>query len=102
MPFSGALMLSEKDNVATSLEDIEAGGEATVRLGKEVRSIKALEMIPFGLKVAVADIGNGSHVIKYGESIGVASSNIKKGELVHIHNLEGGRGRGDLAKGGSK
>jgi len=102
MPFSGVLMMSEKDNVATSLEDMEAGGEATVRLGKEVRSIKTLEIIPFGLKVAVADIGKGSHVIKYGESIGVASSSIKKGELVHIHNLEGGRGRGDLAKGGSK
>ncbi len=102
MAFSGALMLSDKDNVATTLEDIPEGAEVAVRLGTEVTTIKALGKIPFGFKVAVADITKGAHVLKYGQSIGIASSNIKKGELVHIHNLEGGRGRGDLAKGGSK
>ena len=102
MPFSGALKLSDKDNVATTLEDIAIGAEVAVRLGGEVTSIKALGKIPFGFKVAVVDITKGAHVLKYGQSIGIASSNIKKGELVHIHNLEGGRGRGDLAKGGSK
>jgi len=102
MALSGALMLSDKDNVATTLEDIEAGAEVAVRLGGEVTNIETLERIPFGFKMAVADIAKGAHVLKYGESIGIASSNIKRGELVHIHNLEGGRGRGDLAKGGSK
>ncbi len=102
MALSGALILSDKDNVATTMEDIEAGAEVAVRLGGEVTSIEALEKIPFGFKVAVADIAKGTHVLKYGQSIGIASSDIKSGELVHIHNLEGGRGRGDLAKGGSK
>jgi len=102
MPFSGALILSEKDNVATTLEDIEAGAEVAVRLGGKVISIEALVRVPFGFKVAVVDIAQGTHVLKYGASIGIASSNIKRGELVHIHNLEGGRGRGDLAKEGSK
>ena len=102
MAFSGALTLSDKDNVATSLEDVEPGAEVAVRLGGEVTSIKALERIPFGFKVAVADIGKGAHVVKYGESIGLALSDIRRGDLVHIHNLEGGRGRGDLAKGGAK
>ncbi len=102
MPFSGALKLSDKDNVATTLEDVETGVEVAVRLSGEVTSVKSLEKIPFGFKVAVADIAQGTHVLKYGESIGIASSNIKTGALVHIHNLEGGRGRGDLAKGGSK
>ena len=69
MPFSGAVMLSDKDNVATTLEDIEAGAEVAVRLGGKVTSIEALEKIPFGFKVAVADIAKGTHVLKYGESI---------------------------------
>jgi len=102
MPFSGAVMLSDKDNVATCLEDMEAGAEVAVRLGGKVISVKTSEKIPFGFKVAVADIAKGDHVLKYGESIGIASSNIKSGEMVHIHNIEGGRGRGDLTKGGSK
>jgi len=93
-------MLSEADNVATAIEDIEAGMEVPVRLGREVTKIKALERIPFGFKMAVADIAKGARVVKYGEPIGIASSDIKKGESVHVHNLEGARGRGDLARGG--
>lgn len=100
MASRGALMLSEADNVATAIEDIDAGTEVPVRLGREVERVKALERIPFGFKMAVADIAKGARVVKYGESIGIASSDIKKGDLVHVHNLEGARGRGDLAKGG--
>lgn len=95
-------MLSEADNVATAIEDIDAGTEVPVRLGKEVKKINALERIPFGFKMAVADISKGARVVKYGESIGIASSDIKKGQLVHVHNLEGARGRGDLARGGAR
>ena len=50
------MMLSEADNVATAIEDIEAGTEVPVRLGREVTKTKALERIPFGFKMAVADI----------------------------------------------
>ena len=41
------------------------------------------------------DINKGEHIIKYGESIGGATSNIKKGDYVHVHNLESLRARGD-------
>ncbi len=34
--------------------------------------------------------------MKYGECIGAASCDIKKGDYVHVHNLEALRGRGDL------
>jgi altronate dehydratase small subunit len=34
-------------------------------------------------------------VIKYGETIGLATSDISPGEHVHVHNVEGQRGRGD-------
>lgn len=102
MASRGALMLSAKDNVATVLEDIEAGTDVPVRLGREVRNVKALERIPFGFKIAVVSIAKGAEMVKYGEAIGIASVAINEGEMVHIHNLEGVRGRGDMAKGGSK
>ncbi|MFQ5997215.1 MAG: UxaA family hydrolase [Dehalococcoidales bacterium] len=98
----GALIFSPKDNVATLLEDVKPSAEVPVRLGKEVSKIKASESIPFGFKIAVSDIAKGANVVKYGEAIGIASRDIKQGELVHIHNLEGARGRGDLTKGGAK
>jgi altronate dehydratase small subunit len=97
-----ALKLSEKDNVATSLTDIEPGAEVQVRWGKNAIKIQSLEKIPFGFKVALDDIDQGSNVIKYGETIGIASQNIKQGQLVHVHNVQGARGRGDLAKGDAK
>jgi len=95
-------MLTAKDNVATAVQDIEANTEIEVKLGREVRKVKALDRIPYGFKIAVADIPKGSQVFKYGEAIGVASSDIKKGQQVHVHNVGGARGRGDLAKGGAR
>jgi altronate dehydratase small subunit len=35
---------------------------------------------------------------KYGQMIGRASAAIAAGEHVHVHNVEGVRGRGDLAE----
>ena len=99
MPARGALMLSEKDNVATLLEDAAPETGVLVRLGSDTRTVSARESIAFGFKIAVSDIARGAAIIKYGETIGIASSDIKQGDMVHVHNLEGGRGRGDLAKG---
>jgi len=94
-------MLSEKDNVATAIEDLAVDTDVPVRLGREVRHVRAVEEIPFGFKMAIAEITKGNTVVKYGEEIGIATSNIRKGEKVHIHNLAGARGRGDLEKGGA-
>ncbi len=99
MTARGALQLSEKDNVATLIEDAVPGTGVFIRLGKETSTVKAGESIPFGFKIALTDIAKGAAIIKYGETIGIASRDIKRGEMVHIHNLEGGRGRGDLMKG---
>ena len=44
--------------------------------------------IPRGHKVALTDIKKGERVIKYGESIGEATCDIKKGDWVHTHNLK--------------
>ena len=102
MASKGLMMISDKDNVATALLDIEPENEVLVRLGRKTMTVKSLERIPFGCKMAIVDIAEGASVVRYGESIGVASCDIKRGELVHIHNIQGARGRGDLAKGGDR
>ncbi len=94
-----ALKLEERDNVAVSLADIEPGMEVRVKWGKEVTSLTSSEKIPFGFKVALTNLKKGSKIIKYGETIGLASQDIQQGQLVHIHNIEGARGRGDLTRG---
>lgn len=102
MAFKGAMMLSENDNVATCLEEVSKGMPVEVQLGEKTRVVTATEAIPFGFKVATSSIPKGSAVKKYGESIGIASEDIREGDLVHIHNLEGARDRGDLVKKESK
>ena len=41
-----------------------------------------------GHKYAVCDIKQGSEIIKYGQPIGIAQTDIKKGEHVHSHNMK--------------
>ena len=86
-----AMIIDAKDNVAVAIEPI-AKGDAAVYVceGKEV-SLSALEDITIYHKLATRDIAKGEPVVKYGEHIGVASSDIKAGEHVHVHNVEGHR-----------
>ncbi len=93
-----ALILTAKDTVANALEEVAAGEVIAARIGDEIRLVTALDRIPFGFKVALEDVPLGGEVYKYGEVIGRASQPIKRGQLVHVHNLEGARGRGDLRR----
>ena len=47
----------------------------------------AIENIPYSHKVALEDISQGMEARKYGETIGFALSEIRKGAWVHTHNL---------------
>lgn len=44
--------------------------------------------ISSGHKIALADIKAGEPIIKYGNRIGIAKIDIKKGEHVHVHNIK--------------
>ena len=96
MSVKDALIMKRVDNVATVIQDVEVDDVVVARLGKENFTIKAREKIPFGFKVAVKSISKEESILKYGEVIGKARTKIEEGALVHIHNLEGTRGRGDL------
>jgi altronate dehydratase len=85
------IVISDRDNVATALEPLEAGRPLTVG----GRTVVVREAIPSGHKVALRPIAAGDAVIKYGGSIGIATADIDQGALVHAHNVESTRGRGD-------
>ena len=63
-----SVIINKKDNVGICLEQTEN--------------------IPVGHKYALKDIKKGEFVIKYGEVIGRATTDIKAGEWVHTNNLK--------------
>jgi altronate dehydratase len=87
-----ALVISERDNVATALQPLEDG--RVLEIGGV--SVTVREAIPPGHKVALRAIEAGEAVIKYGSPIGTATAAIPPGAHVHTHNVASGRGRGDL------
>ena len=79
------------DNVVTAKSVIRAGTLVEFPGGQK---IKVREEIPFAHKIALRKIPKGGAVIKYGERIGKATRVIQPGEMVHIHNVVGERGKG--------
>ncbi len=90
-------MIDARDNTATLLAAVEAGGTARVRAADDtVFSVVLREAVGFAHKCAVRAIAAGDPVIKYGEVIGTAVTDIAVGDWVHVHNVEAIRGRGDV------
>ena len=93
-----ALQLTPEDTVATVLQATTAGDDVEVVLhGKTVAHVRATENIPYGFKICVKHMARHAVVVKYAHPIGLALQDIAPGALVHVHNIEGNRGRGDLA-----
>ncbi|WP_458186984.1 UxaA family hydrolase [Haladaptatus sp. NG-WS-4] len=88
-----ALLMTESDNVATALDDLAAG--RTIEYDGD--DVTLVEDVPFGHKLALAELAAGEEVRKYGEIIGRTTRDVEPGEWVHTHNCESTRGRGDLA-----
>ena len=87
------IVISDTDTVATALEPLDAG--RAIQHNGTV--ITVCEPIPRGHKLAVKAMAAGDSVIKYGSSIGIATTDIAAGAHVHTHNVSSERGRGDLA-----
>ncbi len=95
-----ALKVNDLDNVATIFaNDIVDGTEVEVRdRHGNLEKMTVIGDVPYGHKIAVRDIRKGEQITKYGQEIGLASCDIRKGEYVHVHNIESMRGRGDWEK----
>lgn len=92
-----ALIMDDRDHVATALRDISPGESVSFRNGQGIHNITAIDSIPFGHKLAIVELAEGQELRKYGETIGLTSMAIMAGQHVHVHNIEGIRGRGDKA-----
>jgi altronate dehydratase len=87
-----ALVISDRDNVATALQPLEPGRELQV----SGVTVTVRQPVPSGHKIALRAIHAGDAVVKYGSPIGLATVEIDAGEHVHTHNVASTRGRGDL------
>ena len=85
-----AIKLHDEDNVASVFDLVEAGSTVLV-VDKKGNSyeLKVEDNIPYGHKIAIEQIEIGEQVTKYGEEIGIATSVIKVGQHVHVHNKIG-------------
>lgn len=83
------LWLHREDNVAMSLFDYKANDIVHI----DGRDIVLTTPVEYGHKFALVDIREGQPVVKYAETIGVASRDISAGEHVHVHNVKSLRAR---------
>lgn len=84
-----AVLIDDKDNVVIAIYPLKAGDEVRypAREGG-LATFVATEDIPLFHKIARSDIAAGQNVVKYGEFIGVATSDITRGQHVHTQNCE--------------
>ncbi|MDP9898010.1 UxaA family hydrolase [Variovorax ginsengisoli] len=78
-----ALQLGAADNVAVARHALEAGTRVVVG----THEVVLRDPIASGHKLALVPIARGSMVLKYGQSIGVATADIAPGDHVHVHNV---------------
>jgi altronate dehydratase len=89
----GIIRLHGADNVVIALSDLQAGA---MPAGLEVPLIAS---VPRGHKIAVQAIAKGAQMIRYGQIIGQATTDIAAGAHVHSHNLGMGPHSSDYAIG---
>lgn len=75
-----ALVMDERDHVATALRELSKGTDITCRLKEDLFRVKLLDDIEFGHKLAIRDIAKGTLIRKYGEVIGKATQDIATGQ----------------------
>ena len=86
----GILMHEPDDDVGVAVEDLTAGAEigAITLEGKPVGTVRLINDVPLGHKVAMHDIAAGKDVIEYGRVIAVAIQGAPRGSHVHTHNIK--------------
>jgi altronate hydrolase len=78
------LVLTPGDDVAVARGDIAAGQQ----LSADGITLIAGQHIPSGHKIALRPVSAGQQVLKYGQTIGLATQGIEPGDHVHVHNLD--------------
>ena len=86
-----SILLNDADNVAVVIDKICEGEPI------DQGNILAQEAIPAGHKVCTSPLRIGEPIQKYGQIIGFATTTIKCGDHVHVHNCEMGNFDRDYA-----
>lgn len=80
-----AILLHDKDNVATALEPLPEG--AVVSFPNRSISVTLRSAILFGHKFSILNLHENQIIYKYGVPIGRLTRSVQAGEHVHLHNL---------------
>jgi hypothetical protein len=85
-----AIQIDDSDNVATVTSELSKGEQVVVLSpkGEILLGFNVRGEIPFGHKIALVNFSIGDEIIKYGEVIGIATTNIQVGAWLHTHNAE--------------
>jgi altronate dehydratase small subunit len=78
------LLLADADNVVVACANLEAGD--VVRMDGDDVTLSA--NAPVGFKIARRDFAAGEKVLKYAAEIGSTTAAIKRGDVVHLHNMK--------------
>ena len=89
-----AIVMSDKDNVATTLRPLIEGQKALVKSSTEDLIVELRIAVPPNHKFSIRDIKSGQYIFKFGEVIGIATENIPSGMHVHTQNLRSLHGKG--------
>jgi altronate hydrolase len=80
---NAVIHLHSSDNVAIARVALSPGQELRVN----GRSVTVEDPVPAGHKIAVAAVGAGENVLRYGQVIGRARIGVQPGQHVHTHNI---------------
>ncbi|WP_225999475.1 UxaA family hydrolase [Paenibacillus sp. BJ-4] len=81
------IQIHDQDNVVVALRDYKRG--ETLAWGEqEDQRVELAEDVARGHKIALQNISEGEHVLKYGYPIGHAIQPIQAGQHVHTHNTK--------------
>ena len=81
---NSAIHLHPSDNIAVARVPLSPGQVLKFPGGLQLR---VSEPVPAGHKVALAAVGAGENLVRYGQIIGRSSRAIEPGQHVHVHNL---------------
>ena len=87
------MRLHDDDNVVIALNGITVGAQP------DGMPVAALDAAGPGHKIATTDIACGARILRYGQTIGVATRDISAGQHVHVHNMGMGGHGADYAFG---
>jgi len=86
------LIHNEGDHVGVAVQDVDPGRRRAVYLDSDREvEIEVTETVPLGHKVALADLDGGAGVLEYEVRVGLTRRPVRRGELVHVHNLRSAR-----------